>query len=67
MLVVDRQAISERVARSMPVLHRDRLAAVYCSHVIMGGRRRWSRPRDYVHTFCATEGNLFICDKGTSE
>jgi hypothetical protein len=55
------------LSSSLSVLSRARPAVVRDFHVIMGGRRRLSRPRDYAHMFCAMEGNLFVRDEGTSE
>jgi hypothetical protein len=57
MLVEDRQAISERYARSLPVLYRTRSAERRCFRVIMSG---WARPGDYVFMFCTSKGNLFV-------
>jgi hypothetical protein len=58
MLVEDRQAVSERYARS-PVRYRKWLAVgVPCSRYY-GRRERLVSPRDCVCTFCMNKGSLF--------
>ena len=57
MLVEDRHAISERYARSMPVLYRGRPAERCRFRVIMGGRDQRFRTRDYVCMFCSSYGS----------
>ena len=45
---------------SLPVLSRTRPAVVCCFDVTMGGRHLRFLTRDYVRTFCSSDGSLLV-------